>query len=52
MTAETLVQRATQALRAGAAKDAIAVIESAPASQRNMQMVQRTLAAAHAQTGD
>ncbi len=52
MTAETLVQRATQALRAGAAKDAIAVIESAPASQRNTQMVQRTLAAAHAQNGD
>jgi len=52
VTVEALVQRATQALRAGAAQDAIAVIESAPAAQRNTAMAQRTLAAAHAQNGD
>jgi tetratricopeptide (TPR) repeat protein len=52
VTAELLVQRATQALRAGAPQDAIAAIESAPAAQRNSQIAQRTLAAAHAQNGD
>ncbi len=52
MTAEALVRRATQALRAGATQDAIALIETAPAAHRNTQMVQRTLAAAHAQNGD
>lgn len=39
------------ALRAGAPADAIAVIQAAPAAQRNTQAAQRTLAAAYAQTG-
>ncbi|MEQ1595698.1 MAG: hypothetical protein ABL985_11425 [Casimicrobium sp.] len=41
-----------QALRAGDAARAIAAIESAPASERNTQAVQRTLAAAYAHSGN
>ena len=52
VTAEALAQRAMQALRTGAAQDAVNLVAAAPASQRNTQLVQRTLAAAHAQNGD
>lgn len=52
MSVEALVQQALLALRAGDAARAIAAIESAPASERNTQAAQRTLAAAHAHSGN
>ncbi len=52
MTADALIQRALQALRASAPGAAIAAIEAAPSVLRNTQAVQRTLAAAHAQNTD
>ena len=52
MTTDELITQALQALRAGAPAEAIAAIESSPSAQRNTQSAQRTLAAAHAQTGD
>ncbi len=52
MSAEQLVQQAMALLRLGAFTDAINLIIAAPASYRNAQAVQRTLAAAHAQAGD
>ncbi len=52
MTIEALAQRAMQALRAGTAQEAVKLITAAPAGQRNTQLIQRTLAAAHAQNGD
>ena len=52
MSAEQLVQQAMALLRQGAFVDAVQLIVNAPASYRNTQAVQRTLAAAHAQSGD
>ncbi len=52
MSVEALVQQALLALRAGDAARAISAIESAPAVQRNTQAAQRTLAAAHAHSGN
>ena len=52
MSADALIQRAMQALREGAPAEAIAAIESAASVQRNTQAVQRTLAAAYAQSND
>jgi predicted O-linked N-acetylglucosamine transferase (SPINDLY family) len=52
VTTDELINRAMQALRAGAPAEAIAAIEAAPSAQRDNQSAQRTLAAAHAQAGD
>ena len=52
MSAESLIQEALALLRRGAAADAVRLIGDTPAAVRNGQAVQRTLAAAHAQSGD
>jgi len=52
VSAEQLVQQAMALLRQGAFVDAVQLIVNAPASHRNTQAAQRTLAAAHAQSGD
>ena len=52
VSADQLVQQAMTLLRQGAFADAVKLIVNAPASGRDTQAVQRTLAAAHAQAGD
>ncbi|MEO7253871.1 MAG: hypothetical protein ABIZ64_06470 [Casimicrobium sp.] len=52
MSAGQLIQQAMALLRQGAVVDAVNLIVAAPASYRNTQAAQRTLAAAHAQAGD
>ena len=52
VTTDELIQRAMQALRAGAPEAAALLIEAAPAALRNTQAAARTLAAALAQHGD
>ena len=52
MSALQLAEQAMALLRRGAAAEAAQLIVAAPSSFRNTQAVQRTLAAAHAQSGD
>lgn len=52
VSAESLIQQAMVLLRGGSAPDAVRLLASAPAAIRNAQSVQRTLAAALAQSGD
>ena len=52
VSAEQLVQQAMALLRQGAFAEAAQLIAAAPASYRNTQAAQRTLAAAQAQSGD
>jgi predicted O-linked N-acetylglucosamine transferase (SPINDLY family) len=50
-TLDSLIEQTMQWLRSGAGAQAIAAIETAPAVQRNTQVMQRLLATAHAQAG-
>lgn len=52
VSAESLIEEAMALLRRGAAADAARLITDAPSAIRNGQAVQRTLAAALAQSGD
>ena len=52
VSAEQLVDQAMALLRQGAFAGAVQLIAAAPAADRNAQAVQRTLAAAYAQSGD
>ena len=52
MTEQALIDQAMAALRAGAAREAVAAIVGAPSALRNTQAAQRTLAAALAQNDE